>query len=236
MSGSTLQQTSEPRQRVSRRQLVELSARLTLADLDTLGLLATHRFLATSHVAGLVFGSAASQLAGVRAAQRALRKLEQAGLVAALPRRVGGHSGGAAQSVWRLTEAGHRLLRFQTKLGSADDALGGEVGTRTRFTEPSPQFLAHTLRVADIRLVLERLDASAGESGGLSLVQTEPACWRTWVGPFGQSLTLRPDLYAEITAGQYIDLWFIETDMGSEHLPAIVRKAKVYEAYRASGR
>jgi hypothetical protein len=229
----------QPARRVSRRRLAELSARLGLADFDILGLLGQHRFLTTGHVAGLVFGGAASRLAGVRAAQRALRKLESQGSVTMLPRRVGGYGGGAAQSVWRLTEAGHRLLRLQAQGGEGRDRLGGIDGggrRRVRFVEPSAQFLAHTLRVADIRLVFERLETDSGGKAELSQVQTEPECWRNWVGPHGAPMTLRPDLYVETTSDEYMDCWFVEVDMGTEHLPAVARKARAYEAYRLCGR
>jgi hypothetical protein len=219
-------------QRVSRRRLVEMFARLTLADFDTLGLLSEHRFLTTGHVAGLVFGAASTRLAGVRATQRALRKLEREGVVAGLARRVGGYGGGAAQNVWRLTEAGQRLLR----LHAGPDASDGREGPRIRFAEPSPQFLAHTLRVADVRLAFERLDKSSSRRSALSLVQTEPSCWRKWIGPHGTPATLRPDLYAETASAEFVDCWFIEADLGTEHLPAIARKARAYETYRRSGR
>jgi hypothetical protein len=174
----------------------------------------------------------------VRAAQRALRKLESQHLVAVLPRRVGGYGGGAAQSVWHLTEAGRRLLRHRPGSSGSSGSLAasGEGWRRVRFSEPSPQFLAHTLRVADICLVLEQLGAASGGELGLAAVQTEPECWRVFTGPYGALSALRPDLYAEVASLEFLDCWFIEADMATEHLPAIVRKARVYEAYRALGR
>jgi hypothetical protein len=226
-----------PVQRLSRRRLIELSAQLTVADFDTLGLLGVHRLLTTGHIAGLMYGEASTRLAGDRAAQRALRKLEHEGVVVGLPRRVGGYGGGATQAVWRLTEAGQRLLRLQAQGGAGYGQVDGDAGRpRIRLAEPSPQFLAHTLRVADVRLAFERLRETTDGKAELSLVQTEPSCWRRWTGPHGTPATLRPDLYAETVSSEFVDCWFIEADLGTEHLPVVVRKAKVYEAYRRSGR
>jgi hypothetical protein len=156
-------------------------------------------------------------------------------LVARLPRRVGVWGGGAAGGVWRLTEAGHRLRRLPVE-PHPQETNNGTSNRRARFTEPSPQFLAHTLRVADIRLALEQLTVASEGRVELTTVQTEPTCWRSWTGPYGAPATLRPDLYAETTSGDYLDCWFIEADMGTEHLTAIVKKARAYQAYWRSGR
>jgi hypothetical protein len=198
-----------------------------------MNLLAEHRFLTGWHVAGLAHGEAASQAAAVRAAARQMSRLEGFGLVSRLPRLVGGTGGGSRRTIWHLTEGGWRLLRGRAGLGQ-----GEHRPARRRPSQPSTTFLAHTLLLADIRLTLERIGHSqtADEARTLETVQTEPACWRSWTGAFGQPMTLRPDLYAEVACGQYIDLWFVEGDLGTEHLPAVVRKAEAYEAYRSSGR
>jgi hypothetical protein len=128
-------------------------------------------------------------------------------------------------------------LQLQAQAGASRNRVGGGAAKpRVRFAEPSTQFLTHTLRVADVRLVFERLGAMSGGKVELSLVQAEPSCWRSWVGPHGAPMTLRPDLYVETASGEYLDCWFVEADLGTEHLSAIVRKARVYEAYRLCGR
>jgi hypothetical protein len=237
--------------RASARRLRQLAGDLTPADLDVLGLLGQHRCLATRHLAGLVHADASTPLASTRAAQRQLRRLAGLGLAAPLDRRIGGLGGGAAQTIWRLTEAGHRLLRLTQP---DDDRPGDPTGQtpptpqRVRFREPSPQFLSHTLHLADIRLVLEQLSQKSDGRATTDLIQTEPDCWRDWLGPHGTAMTLRPDLYAEISVNEptqsdsqsetdgWLDCWFIEADLATEHLPTIARKARVYAAYRRSGR
>ena len=47
---------------------------------------------------------------------------------------------------------------------------------------------------------------------------------------------LRPDLYLAIGVGDYEYRYFIEVDRGTEHLPAIVRKAQLYDRYYRSGK
>jgi hypothetical protein len=204
-----------------------------MADVDCLILLKAHRFLSSVHVACLVHADANTALAGRRAAERTLRKLETNGLVARLPQRVGGAGGGSSATVWRLTEAGWRLTSHLT-------SHEAEQHPRQRFRLPSPQFLDHTLTVANLRVLLESLGLSGNPSDNnarltLSRVQTEPECWRGFISSHGARQTLKPDLYAELSGPDYDDLWFIEADLGTEHLPAIVRKARVYETYRRSG-
>jgi len=232
-------EAGERYRRLSRRHLLGLRAGLSLPDRDLLGLLRQHRFLTSHQVAGLVHAKAASNLAGLRAGQRQLRKLHDLGLVNHLPRKVGGYGGGQAQTVWHLSEGGHRLLG----LDRPDDEKADK-SLRQRFREPSPQFLAHTLRVADIRLALEQLsrperagaaDNHETDSIDLTLIQTEPVCWRTWVSTYGGSAVLRPDLYAETSDPDFDYFYFIEADMDSEHAPAIMKKARVYQTYYQTG-
>ena len=240
LSGQSLKPTDEAIKkqatsdslRVSRRRLIALKADLRTADIDALRLFREHHFLTSRHVADLVHSDAATELAGYRAAQRQLKKLCSLRLVDHLPRKVGGYGGGQAQTVWHLTEAGHRLLDLNR---SARETANEESPVRRRFREPSMQFLAHTLRVADIRLVLERL-SKGSNAKELTTVQTEPRCWRTWVGAYGTPVTLKPDLYAELADADFDYFYFIEADMGSEHMPTIIRKARVYQTYYQTGR
>lgn len=217
--------------RVSRFRLSQLQSNLAVRDMELLILLRDHRFLTSRHVTTLIHTNAATILAGFRAAQRQLRKLCEWRLVNHLPRRIGGWQSGQAQTVWYLTEVGHRLLALQITGG---DTAQTESSLRHRFREPSQQFLAHILRIADIRVVLEQVSRTS-DSKRATLVQTEPTCWRDWTGAYGVSRTLKPDLYTELTDQEYDYFYFIEADMGTEHTPVIVRKAAVYQAYKNSG-
>lgn len=222
--------------RISRQQLIRTSSELGIEDHLAVTLIKEHRFLTAAHVAGIVYVGATSPLAAVRAAQRQLRKLERLGLAARLPGRTGGTGGGATRDVWHLSEAGHRL---------ADPRGQDTPRPRHRPAQPSTAFLAHALMVADIRLALEQLDrqdAATGQRVELAAVQTEPDCWRPWTGAYGARHTLKPDLRAETTTSNpadpgvaYDDHWFIEADLDTEHLPTILRKARTYDEYRATG-
>ena len=46
---------------------------------------------------------------------------------------------------------------------------------------------------------------------------------------------LKPDLSFVTASGDYEDHWFIEADLATEHPPVVVRKAKVYQRYAATG-
>jgi hypothetical protein len=223
--------------RISKQQLRQIAAKLSLDDHLALTLISEHRFLTADHVAGIIHQQATTPLAAVRAAQRQLRKLEQHGLAARLPGRTGGVGGGASRDTWHLTEAGHR-----TANPNPDTAASTK--HRHRTGQPSTNFLNHTLMIADIRLALEQLDRqTSGTSAHIELaaVQTEPACWRAWTGAYGVQRVLKPDLYIETTttdqaSGEiYDDHWFIEADQNTEHQPAIIAKAKIYQEYQASG-
>ncbi|RBO88481.1 protein involved in plasmid replication-relaxation [Nocardia puris] len=68
--------------------------------------------------------------------------------------------------------------------------------------------------------------------------EIEPTSWRTYVGVGGARLTLKPDLYAETATppgSDYVDAAFIEIDMGTEHLPTLLKKCRDYESYRRQG-
>jgi hypothetical protein len=62
-------------------------------------------------------------------------------------------------------------------------------------------------------------------------LQTEPACWRAWTTLSGSREVLRPDLYLAVAVGNEEVRWFIEVDRGTEHRPALSRKAAAYQRY-----
>ena len=212
------------RHRVGRRQLVRVAETLSDRDWALLASLAKHRFLTTRHIETLHFHSHASPLSAARAARRVLARLHQQRIVTHLDRRVGGVRAGSASYVWTLGPVGDRMLRRRQ----------GEDRSRRRVYEPSATFLDHTLAVADAHVAL----LQAERDGVLELVtvEIEPACWRTYLGAAGQTVTLRPDMYVVTAAGEFEDSWFIEVDRGTEHLPTLLDKCRAYAAYRASGR
>jgi hypothetical protein len=154
---------------------------------------------------------------------RVLARLRNAGLLHSLDRRIGGVRRGSAGYVWYLGPVGERLLRNQS--GSSH---------RRRYGEPSRHFVLHTLAVADLAVSL----IETGRSRAIDIVnlETEPHNWQQFVSPGGPRTWLKPDLYVITATGEFEDHWFIEADLDTEHLPALLRQCAAYQAYLASGR
>jgi hypothetical protein len=198
--------------------LLHLSER----DVAILESLRAHRLLTTVHIRRLHFAFGhATVPAASGAALRVLTRLEAHGLVSRLARRIGGVRAGSSGIVWQLGSAGERLLR--TMHGQKQ---------RRRYVEPSPAFTAHTLAVAELAVQLHELQDQ--RTIELVSVETEPSCWRSFVGPHGTLEWLKPDLYVVTASGDYEDHWFCEADLATEHPPVVVRKAKVYQRYAAT--
>ena len=107
-------------------------------------------------------------------------------------------------------------------------------GARRRPYEPSLPFVSHTLAIADLYVALHGRARDERHVELLDL-QTEPRCWRSWSGLSGERQLLRPDVYLAATVDADELRWFIELDLGSEHRPALVRKARAYQRYYDSG-
>lgn len=205
--------------RVGARQLHRLTDRLSDRDRAVLDLVAQHRYLTTSQLQHFCFLDHQSAATGARVTRRVLRRLEQAGLLRPLARRVGGVRAGSAATIWRLAPAGARIVYGDDK--------------RRRPVEPSERFLNHCLAIADVHVLLHqhrRIEAIEDVA-----VEVEPASWRTYQGAGGERRWLQPDLYAEITSSDFVDRHFIEVDLGTESLPTLLKKCHQYEEYRRSG-
>ncbi|GEK80128.1 hypothetical protein ABA31_14790 [Agrococcus baldri] len=150
-----------------------------------------------------------------------LRRLEAHALIARVSRRIGGPSHGSSQTIWQLAAGGERYLRARR----GDPA-------RRRYVTPTIGFLEHTLDVA-------RYAAALGEAAmdrGFDLLElgTEPANWRSFQTAAGGQ-TLKPDLSVVTADSDHETHCFIEIDRGTEHMPAILRKCRLYESYWQSG-
>lgn len=195
-------------------------------DLAILDDLEQFRLLTTKQLQQLHFpvgpNGHASQAASTKAAMRALERLEEHRIVSRLSRRIGGIRHGSRGYIWQLTSYGDRLQR----------ARRGETG-RKRYIEPGGMFVEHTLAVTDTTVTLRKL----ARDGKLEVLQVdgEPSSHRQFTGPHGVPLTLKPDLYAVTATSAYEDSWFIEIDRDTEHIPAILRKCRLYAAYAATG-
>lgn len=199
--------------------LMQLSER----DVALLESLRSYRLLTTAQIRRLHFAHGHATVAAASGAtMRVLIRLETRHLVTRLARHIGGVRAGSSGITWQLGSTGERLLR----------TMHGQKHRR-RYVEPSPAFTAHTLAVAEFAIGLHELQ----DQGTAELVslETEPSCWRSFVGPHGTLEWLKPDLYVVTASGDYEDHWFLEADLATEHPPVVVRKAKVYQRYAATG-
>jgi hypothetical protein len=217
---------SAVQERLGARQLATAAGLLSETDRQIIGLLGRHQVASSGQIRRLLFASHKNRRAAAWSATHALGHLRDLGLIDSLPRRIGGWQKGSAEAVWYLSSAGWRL---------ADQENNGQDLPARLCDIPSQHALRHRLAVTETWVRLsEAVRAGAIEEAH---AVPEPACWREFIGSYGQRLCLKPDLFATtVKAGSdFEDVWFIEVDMGTESLPTIQRKLKAYEAYHKSG-
>ena len=206
--------------RVSQLSLFAFRERLSDRDREILEYVGLLRLLHARQIQTLLFPDErhASPATAARCCCRVLERLTRDQLLVRLERRVGGVRAGSASFIYTLGSVGQRAVD-----------LGGP---RRRLAEPSMRFVDHTLAIADffVQLIIH------ARSGSCELLewQSEPRSWRD-VTTLGGRIVLRPDFYVVLEIGDYELRWFIEIDRGSEHLPAITRKCRLYHSYYKGG-
>ena len=182
------------------------------------------RFLTTRQIARQQFNHLPGPGPIPRNANQALARLREYGLLSNLDRRIGGVRAGSGGYVWQLTELGDRALKTH---------LGQERHSRLRPYEPSTSFLDHTLAVAEVVITLQEISGN----GRIAVLhfQLEPECWRSYLGPSGETRTLKPDLAVITKSLGFEDHWFIEVDRATEPPNRVVKKCLQYQEYLASG-
>lgn len=204
------------------RSVNELLEMVTDRDLLILKDLEQLRLLSTRQIQRLRFRDHVSQSSATRTTVRVLDRLEDRGLITRLPRRVGGAIRGSAANVWQLASTGERLLR----------RLSGQE-SRRRYVEPSPQFTAHTLAAAEIAVRV--FEATYDDRLELLELEAEPDCWREYQNAAGGRVWLKPDLFVVTANAQVESHAFVEVDLATEHLPAVLRKCETYHRYWRTG-
>jgi hypothetical protein len=211
--------------RISRRMLEAVADNLFERDWQVLKTIKIFRHLTTGQVEQLFFRSAATPTAALRAASRALAKLKDCGLILPLTRRIGGVRAGSSSFVWNLTEAGLRLLGMKA-IGEEYTRTSTARTIRKRVFEPSPQYLKHTLAVAETYVQLNAICRTDGIE--LLSAQPEPICWRSYKNAEGKPAVLKPDLFVVTATTDYEDSYFFEVDLATEAPVRILEKCRRY--------
>lgn len=201
-----------------------ISERLSERDWRILTTIGVFRFLTTRQLSRQHFDARGSDCAIPRAANRALARLNELGLINSLARRIGGVRAGSAGHIWHLTDQGNRLLAQR---------LHEPAPTRIRPFEPGTAFLEHTLAIAEVVISLQ--EAAATSDIVVHHLELEPTCWRDYTTVHGAPMRLKPDLAATTRHHSFEDMWFFEIDRDTEPPGRVVTKCEQYQQYRASG-
>lgn len=181
-----------------------------------MNLTATHRFITTWQLARFTQANYGSLRSAARQMLRHMRTLEQRGWVLSLQRQIGGWQGGSSVTVWALSTAGYRQLT-----GS---------GKRQRPGAISTTYLAHILAKTEVSVVAHETVATMPSAK--VAIQHEPDCWRTFLAPSGQTVTLRPDQHLSIRTPEFVDSYFVEVDLATENPARVVRTMRRYQRYQ----
>ncbi len=193
-------------------------------DRDILLDLARVRVLSGAQLTRLHF----SELAATnreRARRRVLARLIEHHLVATLERTIGGVRAGSAGHVYALGAAGQRALPL---LGADAYAAGPPGRVRAPWT-PGHMFLAHSLAIAELYVVLRERERVGGL--GLGHYGVESAAWH----PDGRGGVIKPDAYVCIHREEIEDCWWIEVDRATESIPTLRRKLLAYVEFARTG-
>lgn len=214
--------------RVSSARLHLIASLLTPTERAVLQLVARTRLCSGAQLERLFWheGNPASR---ARQARRTLGQLAAWRVLDRLPRSVGGRRAGSRGFIYSVGPSGARLLARET-------------GVRVRrLSAPGDRFVAHTLAIAELVVQLQE----AHRAGGLEVieVQTEPTCWRGFLGPFASRRILKPDLFVRVAAGVGVgvgagaleDRWLLECDMSTEASGTLLAKAERYAEHHRSG-
>ena len=227
-AGGRKKNSSQPPTRLSFHRLQAIDENLDQLSRRVLRFLLRFTVSTTSQLTCLFYMDRISQHARELACWRMLHRLHDHGLIACLPRRVGGLTGGSTPSLWYLTNAGTKLAQQNSK--------PEKQSMRIRKNEPpATSILNHKLMVVETYVQLNQLKQD--ERLDVLDFQPEPACWRQYLTYTGGLNTLKLDAWAHTIAhnAKYEWYWFLEIDMSTENLATINRKADVYEAYRRTG-
>lgn len=205
--------------RITAKRVAHIQSQLGDDDLHVLKHLALTKLVCGHQVRRLTSSVSVHER---RALQRRLLHLTELRVLSRLGRRIGGVKAGSDGYVYALDVVGQRIVDPEPRRQ-----------WRPPWT-PSVRTLNHALSVSELYVRL----VEAERTGSLELLSftTEPACWRSFVGPGGARLILKPDAHLIVgTDETEIHAW-IEMDMATESLAWITEKARTYGRYFATGK
>lgn len=207
--------------RISSTRLARISRELSDRERSVLVTVQACKLVSAGHLQVLHFPveAHATALTAARTCRRTLERLTRLRALTRLQRRIGGLRAGSAAFIYTLGPVGERLLN--------------PAAQRRKRREPSAPFAAHTLAITDAFVELSL--AARARTFELVAVTHEPGCWRSFTGPSGANAWIKPDLAITLGAGDQELSWFLEIDLGTEHTPALRRKAEAYLAAYHSG-
>ncbi len=204
--------------RISATRLENICSRLADGDLLVLNFVSECRLATGKQLVRRFWQASEHDAAAARAGRRTLKRLAQWRVLDPLPgRAIGGLHGGSATLIYGVGVAGVRLL---SRRGDSAKRLG----------TPGALYVAHTLALTELVVALHEAD----RAGQLELleIQAEPACWRTFTGLGMARLTLKPDLFVRVGAGDTNeDRWMIEVDLATESSTTLRAKIERHLAY-----
>jgi hypothetical protein len=201
--------------RVRTRHLVWLADRLSPRDWSILVTVNRLHLVTGPQLQRLHFATATNLTTQAIHRSQALTRLVAWRVLMPLPRRIGGIQRGSTVAVYALDTAGQQLLRRAAPTHAAPKRI-------RRPGPPGDRWTRHILAVAELYVRLVEAD----RAGVLQLrdFRAEPAAW--WPDDLGG--WLKPDAYAVVSNGSVDHLWWLEVDLGTEHLPTVKRKLHTY--------
>jgi hypothetical protein len=198
---------------VTTRRLYDLASWLGPRDWTVLATLRRVRLASARQLERLCYADVSP-----RRARQSLARLTERGVLARLPRLVGGRYAGSAGYVYSLDIAGYRLIN------------PGRIPRRPN--DPGGRFLAHSLNVTELYARL--IEADRTDVLDLRDFVAEPQCWRPFTGAVGRAI-LKPDAALIVRHDRFEDRWFCEVDRATEAVSVVARKCESYRRYWMSG-
>ena len=196
-------------------------ASLSERDVTVLRLLLRFRLLTTIQLQRLVM-TEGSPTTRARRMRSVLQRLRRIGVVQQLNRHIGGIRAGSEGTVYRLTGRGIGALNRLD--GIERRRIGGEPGER---------YVRHVLTVSELNVTL--VEQTRDSTDELLVFEAEPVSWRSYTGPYGGVVTVRPDAFVRTARRDYEHTSFVEVDLATESVATVGRKCRAYVAYWQSG-